>query len=169
MNYIQCLSLPNCIKCLSPYVLYELFRESSTSLSTVLKVLQFPRLLYRLQRVSSISICTLWTFNRNEQFFLFPQCFPPFWITFRHSHQTQNCCLQTPSVWKSLKFVVCKVLRVIKTSIIMYSMDCIECPSLPFALNGLYTFFSTTLCVLCTVLCVKLYLIYFTNPVFCPT
>ena len=42
----------------------------------------------------------------NEQFLLFPQCFLPFWKTFYHFHQTQNCCLQTLSVWKSLKFVV---------------------------------------------------------------
>ena len=31
----------------------------------------------------------------NEQFLLFPQCFPTFWITFSHVY----------SVWKSLKFV----------------------------------------------------------------
>ena len=32
--------------------------------------------------------------------------FYPFWRTFNHFHQIQNCRLQTPSVWKSLKFVV---------------------------------------------------------------
>ena len=42
----------------------------------------------------------------NEQFLLFPQCFLPFWKPFSHFHQTKNCCLQTLSVWKSLKFVV---------------------------------------------------------------
>ena len=41
----------------------------------------------------------------NVQFLLFPQCFPPFWITFFHFHQIQNCHLQTLSVWNSLKFV----------------------------------------------------------------
>ena len=43
---------------------------------------------------------------RNEQFFLFPQCFLPVWITFLHFRQIWNCRLQTLSVWKSLKFVV---------------------------------------------------------------
>ena len=43
---------------------------------------------------------------RNEQFLLFPQCFLPFWRTFRHFHQTLKCRLQTLSVWKSLKFVI---------------------------------------------------------------
>ena len=31
--------------------------------------------------------------------------FYPFWRTFCHFHQTQNCHLQTLSVWDSLKFV----------------------------------------------------------------
>ena len=43
---------------------------------------------------------------RNEQFFLFPQCFLPFWKTFSLSHQTYFFCLQTLSPWKSLKFVI---------------------------------------------------------------
>ena len=43
---------------------------------------------------------------RNEQFFLFPQCFQPLWRTFPHFHSIQNCHLQTLSVWKGLKFVV---------------------------------------------------------------
>ena len=52
--------------------------------------------------------------NENEQFLLF-QCFLPVWRTFCHFHQIlngyqfwliSNCCLQTLSVWKSLKFVV---------------------------------------------------------------
>ena len=43
---------------------------------------------------------------RNEQFLLFPQCFLPFWRTFCHFHQIQNCRLQSLSVWKSLIFVV---------------------------------------------------------------
>ena len=41
-----------------------------------------------------------------EQFLLFPQCFLPVWIAFCHFCQIWNCCLQTLSVWKSLKFVV---------------------------------------------------------------
>ena len=44
----------------------------------------------------------------NKQFILFPQCFLPFWKTFYHFHQTRNCCLQTLSAWKSLKFVIWK-------------------------------------------------------------
>ena len=43
---------------------------------------------------------------RDEQFLFFPQCFLPFWRTFCHFHQIQNCRLQTLSVWKSLKFLV---------------------------------------------------------------
>ena len=42
----------------------------------------------------------------NEQFLLFPQCFLSVWGTFFYLHQTYNCCLQTLSVWKSLKFVI---------------------------------------------------------------
>ena len=40
----------------------------------------------------------------NEQFLLFPQCFLPFSKTFSCFHQISNGRLQTPSVWKSLKF-----------------------------------------------------------------
>ena len=39
-----------------------------------------------------------------EQFLLFPQCFLFLKLSFNF-HQIQNCCLQTVSVWKSLKFV----------------------------------------------------------------
>ena len=44
--------------------------------------------------------------SRNEQFLLFTQCFLPVWRTFCHFHQILNCCMQSLSVWKSLKFVV---------------------------------------------------------------
>ena len=43
---------------------------------------------------------------RNEQFLLFPQCFLPVWRILGHFLYGQNCCLQTLSVWKSLKFVI---------------------------------------------------------------
>ena len=43
---------------------------------------------------------------RNEQFLLFPQCFQPIWRTIFDFHQIWNCCLQSLSVWKSLKSVV---------------------------------------------------------------
>ena len=56
--------------------------------------------------VSSISLLkTLW---KKETLLLmshFPQCFLPHWRTFCHFHQIYNC-LQTLSVWKSLKFVI---------------------------------------------------------------
>ena len=42
----------------------------------------------------------------NEQFLLFPLCFLPVLITSCHFDQTQNCCLQSLSVWKSPKSVV---------------------------------------------------------------
>ena len=48
----------------------------------------------------------------NEQFLLFPQCFLPVWITFCHFRQIWNCRLQTLSVWKSLKFVVSKWVKI---------------------------------------------------------
>ena len=43
---------------------------------------------------------------RYEQFLLFPQCFLPIWRTLCHFHQSWNCCLQSLSVWRRLKFVV---------------------------------------------------------------
>ena len=49
---------------------------------------------------------------RDEQFLLFPQCFLPICWTFSHFHQTWNCRLQTLSVWKSIKFVVWKRVKV---------------------------------------------------------
>ena len=55
-------------------------------------------------------ICLLYKFLENTvgkgEIALFPQCFLPFWRTFCHFHQFQNCRLQTLSVWKSLKFAV---------------------------------------------------------------
>ena len=41
-----------------------------------------------------------------KQFLLFSLCFLPVLRTFCHLRQICNCCLQTLSVWKSLKFVV---------------------------------------------------------------
>ena len=41
-----------------------------------------------------------------KQFLLFPQYFLPFWRTFFHIHQIQNCHLQTLSDCRSLIFVV---------------------------------------------------------------
>ena len=41
-----------------------------------------------------------------EQFLLFPQGFLPIRRTFCHFHKIQSCCLQTLSVWKSLRFFV---------------------------------------------------------------
>ena len=38
--------------------------------------------------------------------FSYSRCFLPVWITFFHFRQIWNCHLQTPSVWKSLEFVV---------------------------------------------------------------
>ena len=43
---------------------------------------------------------------RHEQFLLFPQCFLPIWLTLCYFHQIYYFCLQTLSVWKSLKFDV---------------------------------------------------------------
>ena len=43
---------------------------------------------------------------RKGEILLFLQCFLPIWRTFFHFHLIYNCRLQTPSVWKSLKFVV---------------------------------------------------------------
>ena len=46
---------------------------------------------------------------RNEQFFLFPQCFLPFQRTFYHFHQIWNCRLQIPLVWSSPK--ICRLVK----------------------------------------------------------
>ena len=43
---------------------------------------------------------------RNEQFFLFPQCFLPFWRPLCLFHLIKDFRLQNLSVWMSLKFVV---------------------------------------------------------------
>ena len=48
---------------------------------------------------------------RDEQFLLFPQCFLPFWRTFCHLYEIQNCRLQTLSIWTSLKFVVWEMVK----------------------------------------------------------
>ena len=45
---------------------------------------------------------------RNEQFLLFPTCYLPVLRIFCHFYQILNCRLQTLSVWKSLKFVICE-------------------------------------------------------------
>ena len=44
----------------------------------------------------------------NEQFLLFPHCFLTFWKTFRYGYQVSNFHLQTLSIRKSKKSVVCK-------------------------------------------------------------
>ena len=43
---------------------------------------------------------------QNEKLLLFPQCFLPFWTTFFHFHQVQNCRLQILPIWECLKCVV---------------------------------------------------------------
>ena len=43
---------------------------------------------------------------RNEQFLLFPECFLTIQRTFALYLSNLKWCLQTLSVWKSLKFVV---------------------------------------------------------------
>ena len=48
---------------------------------------------------------------RNKQFLLFPQCFLPIWLTLCYFYQIYYCCLQTLSVWKSLKFDVWERLK----------------------------------------------------------
>ena len=57
---------------------------------------------------------TLWEKEKllvTSNFSFFPQCFLPVWRTVSHFHQIWNCCLQTLSVWKSLKFVVWKRVK----------------------------------------------------------
>ena len=51
----------------------------------------------------------------NEQFVLFRQCFLSICRTLHHFQQIQNCCLQTLSVWRILKFVVWERVNRIKT------------------------------------------------------
>ena len=69
----------------------------------------FPNKHWFLRVCSRSVLKTLWgkgEIARNEQFLLFPLCFRPFWRTLCHFYQICNCCLQTLSVLKNLKFVV---------------------------------------------------------------
>ena len=47
----------------------------------------------------------------------FPQCFLPFWRIYCRFHQIWNCHLQTPSVRKSLKFVVWERVNIIRIAL----------------------------------------------------
>ena len=73
------------------------------------KINPFPNKPWFL-RVCSISLLkTLWEKEKllvTSNFSFSHSVFYPFWTTFFHFHQIQNCRLQTLSVWKSLKFVV---------------------------------------------------------------
>ena len=64
------------------------------------------------------------------QFLLFPQCFLPIWKTFFYFHQTQNCRLQTLSVWKGLKFVVWEKVNLYQMATVenfcKLNMECIS-------------------------------------------
>ena len=51
-----------------------------------------------------------------EQFLLFPQCFLPFWRTFCHFPQIQNCHLHSRRAWKGLKFVMGKGTNLYQTT-----------------------------------------------------
>ena len=52
---------------------------------------------------------------RREQFLLFPQCFLPIWRAFCHFQQNLNSCLQTLSVWKSLKLDIWERVKPVLT------------------------------------------------------
>ena len=56
----------------------------------------------------------------NTQFLLFPQCFLTIWRPFCHFHQIRDCCLQTLSVWKSLKCVIWERPITIQYPILMH-------------------------------------------------
>ena len=58
---------------------------------------------------------------RNEQFLLFPQCFPAIWRTFYHFHQIWNCRLQTLSVWKCLKCVAWERVNILTSYTLLKS------------------------------------------------
>ena len=62
-----------------------------------------------------------WEIVHNKQFLLFPPCFLPFWRTFCHFHQIQNCHLPTLSVETKIygmgRFKPC-LLRVCSTSLL---------------------------------------------------
>ena len=76
-------------------------------------VIPFPNKPWFLRILSTYLLKTLrkGEIARNEQFLLFSQCFLPFWRTFHHFHQIQNCHLQTLSFWKSIKCVVWKRVK----------------------------------------------------------
>ena len=54
-----------------------------------------PWFLWCLQYKSFENTAGKGEIARDEQFLLFPKCFLRFWKTFRHSHQNENCYLQT--------------------------------------------------------------------------
>ena len=45
-----------------------------------------------------------------KQILFFPQHFLPLWRTLHHLRDSQNCRLQTLSVWKHLKFIVLEAI-----------------------------------------------------------
>ena len=49
----------------------------------------------------------------NEQFVLFTQYPLSFLRFFSHFHQIWNCCLQTLSIWKDLKFTVWEWVKIV--------------------------------------------------------
>ena len=71
---------------------------------------------------------------RDEQFLLFPHCFQSFQRTFYHFHSNSNCRLQTPSVSKSLKIVVCKRVNEIIASTVKTALN------EPFLISPQYSF-----------------------------
>ena len=70
----------------------------------------------------------------DEQFLLFLQCLLPFWRTFCHFHQIQNCHLQTLWVRKSLNFVVWEWINCID---VFHRNTCIVCKC-PRVLHDIY-------------------------------
>ena len=69
----------------------------------------FPNKPWFLRVYSIIYLKTLWEKEKllvTSHFSFSHSVFYPFWTTFFHFHQFQNCRLQTLSVWKSQKFAV---------------------------------------------------------------
>ena len=97
--------------------------------SSVLTKLSFWTTDHKILILSQISpgflpVCstsllkTLWEKEKllmTSSFSFSHSVFYPFWRTFCHFHKTQNCRLQTLSVWKSLKFVVRKRVKHVGT------------------------------------------------------
>ena len=102
--------MPIHVSAFSPFPTMCLPIKNTTCYSIIIWLNPFPNKPW-FSRVCSTSLLkTLWEKEKlliTRNFSFSCRCFLPFRRTFCHFHQLWNCCLQTLSIWKSLKLVVC--------------------------------------------------------------